>query len=310
MVKRGIAGCGRYCQSCKMDCTCEYCSYCHTCCYRNVTNYGTHTWSHTCTGPDPVQPTVTKATKVDSVDVSGFLRDTSDRFAQFCGSEVYAIKLSEDKTYFVHAEALRQTSPVMKKHIELEMKEKLTKTIELKDMVNNDIAFVFFMQFSYFGSYGYDEAKEDALQVHAMVYVFAEKFEVLRLKSLALKKATVLCSKAVNDKSATGLIKVLQFVLPETVATIYSGTYDPSTGKYPSSLNEKSGNDTIAIKSTVRDGFRMLLAKFAAHYIEKLRQNESFVTAIQEYPSFGVDVLLFTGTTSTFSTDGKGCLQF
>ncbi|KAK6532560.1 hypothetical protein TWF281_006745 [Arthrobotrys megalospora] len=226
---------------------------------------------------------------------------------------MYTIKVgdTDSKAYYVHAEALGQTSPVLKKHISLDMKEKATKTIELKDVVDNELAFTLFVQFSYFGNYGYDDAgKEDAFQVHALVYVFAEKFEVLELKSLALKKATILCSRAVTDKSATSLVKVLQFVLPDTVPIIYNGTHDINTGKHPSTLNETIGGNTIATTTVNRDGFRMLLAKFAAHYIDKLRQNESFMSVLQEYPSFGIDILLFTGNNLTFSTDGKGCLKF
>ncbi|KAK6501427.1 hypothetical protein TWF481_009265 [Arthrobotrys musiformis] len=223
---------------------------------------------------------------------------------------MYTIKIGEDKTYFVHSEALRQTSPVMKKHVELEMKEKETKTIEFKDMVDNDVAFTLFLQFSYFGTYGYDDKeKENALQVHALVYVFAEKFEVLELKAIALKKATLLCSNAIDDKSSTSLLKVLQFILPETVPIIYSSTYDANAGKYPSALTEKSGKDSISIPTTPRDGFRMLLAKFAAHNIESLRKNESFMSVLQEQPGFAADVLLFTGVSATFKTDGKGTLE-
>ncbi|KAK6348085.1 hypothetical protein TWF718_005901 [Orbilia javanica] len=190
------------------------------------------------------------------------------------------------------------------------MKEKTTKTIELKDIIDNDLAFSLFVQFSYFGTYGYDGEKEEALQVHALVYVFAEKFEVLGLKALALKKATALCSKAINDESNNSLIKVLQFALPETVPVIYNATYDPNTGKYPSFLTEKVGSNVVSTPTTNRDGFRMLLAKFAARHIESLRKNESFMSVLQEQPAFGTDIILFAGTSSEFQTDSKGSLVF
>ncbi|RVD85515.1 uncharacterized protein DFL_003836 [Arthrobotrys flagrans] len=301
MTKRGAQGCPRYCNNCKNDCTCEQCNYCHSCHTSNAYNTGgtNHPWRHTCTGSEPA-------------DIGKFLRETSDRFTQFCVSEVYTIKVGDEKKqYFIHSEALRQTSPVLKKHIELEMKEKANKTIEFKDTLDNGIAFNLFVQFSYFGTYGYDDTeKEDALQVHAWVYVFAEKFEVLELKSLALKKATLLCSKAVNDKTNTSLIKVLHFIIPETVPIIYNATYDPNTGKYPATMAEKSKGDTISIPTTNRDGFRMLLAKFAAHHIDDLRRNESFMDVLQDQPAFSADVLLFSGASTGFKTDGRGCLEF
>ncbi|KAF3227097.1 hypothetical protein TWF106_010585 [Orbilia oligospora] len=308
MTKRGIPGCPSYCKSCKLDCTCDQCGYCHSC--QTSTAYSTggtnHRWCHNCTGLGP-----TGVQTDHDRSVGKFLRETSDRFAQYCVSEVYTIKIGEDKKYFIHSEALRQTSPVMKKHIELEMKEKTSKTIELKDIVDNDVAFTLFIQFSYFGTYGYDDSeKEDALHVHAMVYVFAEKFEVLELKSLALKKATSLCSKAITNTSATSLIKVLQFILPETIPIIYNSTYDPNTGKYPSTITESADKDAISISTTSRDGFRMLLAKFAAHNIDSLRRNESFMSVLQDQPAFSADVLLFTGASTGFKTDGKGCLEF
>ncbi|KAK6518142.1 hypothetical protein TWF506_005303 [Arthrobotrys conoides] len=310
MTKRGVQGCPRYCNNCTLDCTCEQCGYCHSCQTSTAYSVGgvNHCWRHTCTGPDSKTGSNTEK---DSLSVGKFLRETSDRFAQFCVSEVYTIKIGEEKQYFIHSEALRQTSPVMKKHIELEMKEKNSKTIEFKDIVDNDIAFTLFIQFSYFGTYGYDDReKEDALHVHALVYVFAEKFEVLELKSLALKKATLLCSKAITDKSATSLIKVLQFILPETVPIIYNSTYDPNTGKYPSTMTEAAEGGVISIPTTSRDGFRMLLAKFAAHNIDSLRRNESFMSVLQEQPAFSADVLLFTGASTGFKTDGKGSLEF
>jgi len=217
------------------------------------------------------------------------------------------------KNFFVHKDAISSTSAILKKEVNSDMKEKNTKTIKLEDTADDWLSFGLFLQFSYFGSYGYDEnSKDDSLAVHASVYVLSEKIEALELKSLALRKATALCASASVAKNAeNGLVKVLQFVLPETVKIIYDGTYDNNTGKPPCSLVEFDGSSTTNIQTpaTIRDGFRMLLAKFAASYIGDLRKNQSFIAVLEEIPAFGADVLLFTIAGTQMVIDGLGNLQ-
>ncbi|KAF3912753.1 hypothetical protein ABW20_dc0103965 [Dactylellina cionopaga] len=263
-----------------------------------------HNWMHDCT-------VTSVREQVDGV--TQFLKDTSERFTNFFETEIVTIKIGEDKTYLVHKEALARASKVIKKQIESGLKEGQTKEITFDDFTADGLAFSLFIQFAYFGGYGYDEVRyHDALQVHASVYVLAEKLEVLELKALALKKATKLCSNATsgNQPSDLKLLTELLSGLRDAVPTIYDCTYDANTGKLPSTLVESGVTDQVKMVTTTRDGFRMLLSNFAAAYIQELRRNESFMSILEGYPAFSSDVLLFTGTGSKFSTDGEGNLKF
>ncbi|KAF3937691.1 hypothetical protein ABW19_dt0201844 [Dactylella cylindrospora] len=224
-------------------------------------------------------------------------------------TDIITLKIGDEKTYYVHKEALTSASAVLKKQLDSEMKEATSKEIVIKDSPGGGFAFNAFLQFCYFGGYGYDEqGKEDALLVHANVYALAERMEALKLKSLALRKATRLCSSA-SDKS-TGLRKVLQFVLPDTIPVIYGNTYDINTGKLPYSLKESGAKKgSVSVPVITRDGFRVLLARFAGLYIEDLRKNESFLSVIEEYPAFAVDLILFTAKGKEISIDEEGNLK-
>ncbi|KAF3929976.1 hypothetical protein AA313_de0207406 [Arthrobotrys entomopaga] len=231
---------------------------------------------------------------------------------RFCESNVFTIEVGK-KTYYAHKEAISSASAVLKKQVNSEMKEGTTKTIKLDDFADDSLAFGLFLQYSYFGGYGYDEnLKDDALAVHASVYVLSEKIEALGLKELAFKKATSLCALSQStDDTSSGLIKVLQFALPEAVGIIYNGTYDSNTGRAPSYFYEfgYSAGTTIKNSAIARDGFRILLAKFAAAYIKDLRRSESFMAVLETYPAFASDVLLFTGLGSKITTDADGNLD-
>ncbi|KAK6332432.1 hypothetical protein TWF696_003147 [Orbilia brochopaga] len=306
-MRRGDPDCPSYCGSCAIDCRCSYCNYCHTCQKYNTSQ---HTWQHTCVAANTASVAEGHGT------ISSFLTETSDRFVEFFETEIFTIKVGEDpqKTFFVHKDALSNASTVLKQQVNSEMKEGQTKSITLEE---NPIAFSLFIQFCYFGGYGYDDAvKEDALSVHASVYVLAEKIGALGLKDLALQKATALCANAASSRSGEksndekGLLKSLQFRLPDTVPIIYDGTYDEHSGKLPSTLVEGSKRkQKVVIPVTSRDGFRLLLAKFAAAHIDQLRKAELFMLMVQEYPAFGLDVLLFTNPGSPISVDDKGNLK-
>ncbi|EPS38144.1 hypothetical protein H072_8134 [Dactylellina haptotyla CBS 200.50] len=190
------------------------------------------------------------------------------------------------------------------------MKEGTTRVIDLQ--TDDWLAFGLFLQFSYFGIYLYDEnQKEDALMVHASVYVLSEKIEALDLKTLALKTATNLCVLAgTAGEVETGLVKILQFALPETVRIIYDRTYDTNTGKFPDTKAQSSTADACSTSSILRDGFRLLLAKFAAAHVTTLRQNESFMVILEAFPAFAADIMLFILAGNALTTNGEGNLEF
>jgi len=255
-------------------------------------------------------PTLTP-TPSRPADQSRFLKERSESFIRFCESEIFTIEVGQ-KTYYGHKEAISDASAVLKKQVNSKMKEATSKTIKLGGLTDDPLAFGLFLQYSYFGSYGYDEnVKEDALAVHAAVYVLSEKIEALALKELALKKAIALCvSSMSSDQTKSGLVKVLQFTLPDTVSIIYNGTYDINTGRPPSYFESSdSAETTIKSSAVARDGFRILLAKFAAAYIKDLRKIESFMAVLETIPAFAADVLLFTGTGSKITTDQDGNLE-
>ncbi|KAF3908931.1 hypothetical protein ABW21_db0202300 [Orbilia brochopaga] len=290
MVKRGETGCANY---------------------NTIYNRGQHHWQHTCTGSGD------SGSHEPVANISQFLTETSERFVGFFETDIFTIHVGEEeKTYYVHKDALSSASAVLKKQVNSEMKEGQTKTIILKDVTDRPVAFSLFVQFCYFGGYGYDDQnKEDALVVHASVYVLAEKLGALDLKTVALRKATALCANAGGSNSdestdKKGASKVLQFCLPEAVPVIYDGTYDANSGKMPSALMEGSKRkQPVIMPVTSRDGFRILLAKFAAAYIDQVRRNESFINVLQEYPTFSSDILLFTSAGSQILTDDKGNLK-
>ncbi|KAJ6263093.1 hypothetical protein Dda_1652 [Drechslerella dactyloides] len=229
------------------------------------------------------------------------------RFAQLFETDIFTCKIGTEKTYFVHKDALGSASGVLKKQMESCMKEGLTKCITLEDTADDGCAFGLFVQFCYLGEYYYEQRLNGALTVHASVYVLAEKIEALELKALALKKATSLCKTsqgitAVDRESA----QALRLSLPETVPVIYNGTYDNNTGKLPTSPAPESMAGNTEAPSVVRDGFRMLIAKFAATCIHELRNIEEFMSVLEDFPAFASDILLFAYPAPNAIMDGTG----
>ncbi|KAJ6263091.1 hypothetical protein Dda_1650 [Drechslerella dactyloides] len=237
-------------------------------------------------------------------------------FVKLLESDMITIKAGEEKTYFVHEEPLSRTSAVLKRQVNSQMIEGLTRTITLTDVTDNGLAISLFLQFCYFNSYEYNEGNRDFL-VHASVYVLAEKLEALALKKFALKHALQICVEVGGGIVAQDMDSFFATV-PEVVAMIYEGTYDKNTGRMPTKApevaeeepHEKDAKEDVSETTTVtRDGFRILLAKFAAAHLEELRVNREFMQALEEHPSFSADLVLFASCGREISIGDDGNLE-
>ncbi|KAK6341432.1 hypothetical protein TWF696_008507 [Orbilia brochopaga] len=306
-MRRGVARCPRFCRSCEQDCHCDRCDHCHTCdsgTYRKFRRYNERctNWRHTCI-----------ASKVDEEQaIPNFPKVVSGGFTKFFETDIFTVKVGNDKTYHIHKDALSSASPVLKKEVEGTMREAQTKLIILDDTTDDSFAFSLFVQFCYLGGYTYDEVdNSDALRVHASVYVLAEKLEALALKALALSKATAtICASSEDRGGGIESTKVSQLILLETVSIIYGGTYDANTGRSPlSPLNTDETSEDVQPQTSpkvTRDPFRMLLANFAAAYIDGLRMDKSFMSTVEAVPDFGSDILFFICPGSKVRIDNEG----
>ncbi|KAK6495142.1 hypothetical protein TWF481_003170 [Arthrobotrys musiformis] len=189
--------------------------------------------------------------------------------------------------------------------ISSEMKEAQERLLVLDDEVDDTHAFEMFIQYCYLKSYIFDESVYlDSLYIHAKVYVLAERLGCTDLKNLALKRATEFCFKSLNDSARTS--EMLRN-LGQTITTVYNHTYDANAGKTPLTEKRVDGKSEETVK---RDGFRMLLASFAAPHLLDLRKDEIFLEANNDCPSFAADLLLFSVAGAKMQVNEDGSLKY
>ncbi|KAK6341431.1 hypothetical protein TWF696_008506 [Orbilia brochopaga] len=208
---------------------------------------------------------------------------------------------AEQKRYNVHIDALCASSTYFRCLISSGLKEVKEQLVHLNSEVDDAVAFEAFIQFCYFSGYWAKESlnrHHGTLHFHAKVYVLAERLGCVELKTMALDKATDLCSdltNVANEKLQKCLEKSL-CLFGETVRIVYANTYDPHAGKLPTVAQEASGSSTPDdTQQITRNGFRLLLANFAASHLPELKKSEGFMETHLDCPEFGTDLILFLG---------------
>ncbi|KAF3932349.1 hypothetical protein ABW20_dc0104550 [Dactylellina cionopaga] len=260
-------------------------------------------------------------------------------FSNLFGGDIFTVFVGEDaKRFNVHTAAI-ECSEYFRGLAASNMKETHEKTVHLNSEVDNADAFDAFVQYCYFQDYISDEDRGDTLAHHARVYSLAERLSCLGLKELALQKATLLCNAPYSSKPDELLIAV-----PAAVAMIYEHSYDAWGGKIPETAIEdlddaqgepsgaketairevnkgpkkkkkKAASTTQTTKATIipapreRDGFRLLLARFASVYLSELRKNESFIATHHAFPDFATDIMLLATSAGEMELDQDGQLK-
>ncbi|KAK6497258.1 hypothetical protein TWF506_004731 [Arthrobotrys conoides] len=227
-------------------------------------------------------------------------------FARLFDSDTLTVIVGDEQRKFnIHLGAVCSVSTYFKKLISSNMKEAQEKVLTLNDEVDDADAFDMFVQYCYLKSYVVDEEVYlDSLNLHARVYVLAERLGCIDLKALALKRATELCYGSRNENLKTG--EMLRN-LAQTILTVYTHTYDSNTGKLPFTKKEEADEQS---KETVRrDGFRLLLASFAAPHLSQLRKDKIFLDANNLCPNFAADLLLFVTSGAKMEVNEDGSLK-
>ncbi|KAF3157652.1 hypothetical protein TWF569_000217 [Orbilia oligospora] len=227
-------------------------------------------------------------------------------FARLFDSDTLTVIVGDEQRKFnIHLGAVCSVSTYFKKLISSNMKEAQEKVLTLNDEVDDADAFDMFVQYCYLKSYIVDEELYlDSLYLHARVYVLAERLGCIDLKTLALKRATELCYGSRNENLKTG--EILRN-LTQKILTVYTHTYDSNMGKLPFTKNEEADEES---KETVRrDGFRLLLASFAAPHLSQLRKDGIFLDANNLCPNFAADLLIFVTSGAKMEVNEDGSLK-
>lgn len=203
------------------------------------------------------------------------------------------------KRYQLPREVLEKNSGYFKKLLSSGMKESNTNTTSLDSDIDTVPAFEKFIQYCYFNDYEAETTGDkDTLSQHAAVYVLAERLGSLKLKEEALLKANTLCHRVTS--TTQGLTEEI-LLLPSIVQLIYENTFDDNAGKRPSASDKNFSTANTAAGEVgdkgevVRDGFRVLLAHFAACCLQRLSSNEGFIAVHRSYCDFATDMLMFLG---------------
>ncbi|KAK6341434.1 hypothetical protein TWF696_008509 [Orbilia brochopaga] len=246
--------------------------------------------------------------KDDGSPEKNFDRLTRIWLARFIKSEVVALKVDGSMTYYVHEEALCNTSKLLTKEI---INNEGTKAIIFDNYLNSQgqsVALGSFVQFCYLGDYSAQDVQNvDGLILHARVYILAVAVEAPELQKLALKKATAVCVRAGSGTASKNLNKLMSDVIT-VVHLVYSLTHDLNTGKMPSAIKDEARHKVSRVPIINRDEFRMLLAKFTASHIARVRMKQDFMSAVRKYPAFGCDVFMFVASGEKISVDDQGSL--
>ncbi|KAK6508606.1 hypothetical protein TWF506_010690 [Arthrobotrys conoides] len=246
-------------------------------------------------------------------------------FSSLFNTETFTIFVGEDlKRFDVHIAALK-CSDYFQKLTTSNMKEAKEKTVHLNSEVDSAEAFDMFVQYCYFQDYFHDEIRINVLTLalHASTYLLADRLGCIGLKELALQKANMLCDSAyANERARYKTFSAVSIA----VAMIYGNTYDMHGGKISKtkgincynaadttdpSDEGKGDESTTTTKEKVlekdRDGFRVLLARFASAYLSELREfHESFIAKHHAFPDFATDVMLLATAGEKIELDEDG----
>ncbi|RVD89402.1 uncharacterized protein DFL_000413 [Arthrobotrys flagrans] len=261
-------------------------------------------------------------------------KDEISAFSRLFNNDTLAVFVGEDsKRFDVHKSAV-QCSEYFRRLMTSEMIESRGKAVYLTSEVDTPDAFNKFVQYCYLQDYLCDEDRVDSFAQHAAVYALAERLVCPILKCLALEKAKGVCDAAYPGKADEVLV-----VTPAVVALIYENTYDNHSAKLigtPSESKEDgtselsssvelavekcekgqhgmkeaaAGEIVVASKDIARDGFRMLLARFASVYISRLREQALFIAAHHAFPDFATDLMLLAMPDEGFQLGKDGQLK-
>ncbi|EGX52213.1 hypothetical protein AOL_s00043g356 [Orbilia oligospora ATCC 24927] len=277
------------------------------------------------------------------------LNSTGAVFDSILKDGVIKIQIPSGDTYWAHKTALERHSEYFSCLSSSKLVESQTGTVELDDPeVDIPDAVGAFLEYCYVGDYSEKDSIPKNFQLHAQVYVFAERTRCQRLKAMALRKATSICQKPFPTSSGDA-DKLLE-IFDQVITLVYNHTSDrsaavvfgienlkpvpsapgpnPRMGEMiPSSLfgQVQWQHATVTASSTkesvpkvpkssagddiVRDGFRMLLAAYSATHLEKFRASPSFMRLHRSLPDFSSDLILFVRPGGDISTDENGILR-
>ncbi|KAK6519089.1 hypothetical protein TWF281_003777 [Arthrobotrys megalospora] len=259
-------------------------------------------------------------------------------FSRFFNSEIYTVLVGETNERFnVHATAM-ECSDYFRSLMASDMVEAHDKTVYLNSEVDSADAFEKFVQYCYFDDYTCGTDRADNFTRHAGVYLLADRLSCQGLKDLALRKTNAICGAAYSNEPDEILI-----AMSTVVAMVYENTYDIYSGKPPKATSDskadaagepssavvtvkkfRKGNGkrryrttTVVDKGNVsdkegersRDGFRVLLARFASVYLSRLREQAAFVAAHHAFPDFATDVMLLATAGEKMELDQDGQLK-
>ncbi|KAK6358160.1 hypothetical protein TWF730_007513 [Orbilia blumenaviensis] len=197
-------------------------------------------------------------------------------------SDLFVVVVGPEKKEFrIHTKALCAASIYFNNIINSGMIESRDKTVTLGDGIDPD-TFALFAQYCYMQDYVYDDKDHlEPLYLHARVYILAERLQCMGLKTASLQKASHRCFTSTPSANSSKMT--------ETILAIYNHTHDINTGKFPVGPKDKWPD----CDGVIRDGFRMLLAKYWATHLVELRKQEAIALTYQECPEFMADLILF-----------------
>ncbi|KAK6501429.1 hypothetical protein TWF481_009267 [Arthrobotrys musiformis] len=197
-------------------------------------------------------------------------------------SDFFTIVVGDEKREFnIHTKALCAASIYFNNIVNSGMYESQNKIVTLDDGIEAD-TFALFAQHCYMQDYIYnDEDHPEPLYLHAKVYILAERLQCMGLKTTALHKASHRCFTSAPSSNSEKMA--------ETILLIYSHTHDVNTGQFPVGPGDKWPD----CEGAVRDGFRMLLAKYWATHLHELRKKKVVPLTYEECPEFMADLILF-----------------
>ncbi|KAK6532561.1 hypothetical protein TWF281_006746 [Arthrobotrys megalospora] len=229
--------------------------------------------SHSCdlAGTQPQADATGSRSKDHAVTLQGAM--SSDFFLIIVGPE--------KKQFNIHTKALCAASLYFNNMLSTGMAESRERTVTLDDGIDAE-TFALFAQYCYMQDYNYDDKDHtEPLYLHAKVYILAERLQCMGLKTTALYKASHRCFTSTPSANSEKMT--------ETILTIYNHTHDVNTGKFPAGPKDKWPD----CDGVVRDGFRILLAKYWATHLVELRKQEAISLTYQECPEFMADLILF-----------------
>ncbi|KAI5777404.1 hypothetical protein EDC01DRAFT_635756 [Geopyxis carbonaria] len=239
------------------------------------------------------------------------MSDLSSEFSESFKSPLFTVMVGpEKKSYGLHKDILSRKSPYFKTLLSFPGVESTTDSVHLDSAVDTVQAFDMLVQFLYRDTYKPTPHLSDSwkAQIHAEVYVLAERLLMPDLKDLALESMARTLQNLYGSQNIdvydpvqkTWGLETVSVVDLEGVACLVATVYtnleaEPKEEEKEDSDSSKKPEKTKKSATTkTKDKMKRIIARYCASVLDVIRDTSPDMVSelVDEHPEFAVDLIM------------------